>query len=356
MKICVYGGLFGSEGKGCVTEHLATQRRTKASRLVVFGENAPNSGHTCSAGKTRNIPACSFFADTVILGPDSVIDPDLLLADIAAVNRWRLDNDYKNIIEVYIHENAALLYDADKAAEMDVIARVSSTGSGSGAARVAKYFGRLSDRVVSGNDEVVNRLAKSGIRFLTRYQWLTMIESSKGDDWIFECSQGALLDTNWGYYPHVTSRSTLPRAVIARNGLDGCFWEYAGVYRTFPIRTGGPSGPCGGPELQWEDLGLPPEIATVTKRTRRIFEPSQDDLFLSLQLTKPEYVYFTHCDYIFGGNRPDILSPDHVTDVFLEYLEEWQLDLSKFPTKECWVSAKPSEFFYVPLALLQRNS
>ena len=115
---------------------------------------------------------------------------------------------------------------------------------------------------------------------------------------IFECSQGTLLDTNFGVFPFCTSRSTLPRVAIERNGLGWIDWEYAGVYRTYPIRTGGPSGPTGGDELDWKYLGVKPEIATVTKRVRRIFEFSEKDFCKSLSLNRPDYLMFTFLDYI----------------------------------------------------------
>jgi adenylosuccinate synthase len=363
MKICVYGGLFGSEGKGCVAEWLAKSGdyRGKDKKLVVFGENAPNSGHTCSAGKTQNIPASSFFADGVVLGPDAVIDPDILLADLERVNTWRGKNGYKKDIDLYLHEHCGVLLPEDKLEEANVVARVSSTGSGSGAARVAKSFHRLPFRAVGHNHEVMSRLVKANVRFLNRFQWFTFLQSVKTEDWLFECSQGALLDTNWGYFPHVTARTTLPRTAIDRNGLSGFNWQYAGVYRTFPIRTGGPSGPCGGDEIQWEELGVSPEIASVTKRVRRVFEPSSDDFFLSIQLTLPQIVFFTHVDYLFEPHRAEFVnkeekispSSDVAVELFLKYLDEWMFNLQVHPTSQLWISHKPSEFIYVPLASLR---
>lgn len=355
MKICVYGGLFGSEGKGCVAEWLAdsSEHRSKGKKLIVFGENSPNSGHTCSAGKTQNIPASSYYADGVILGPDAVIDPDVFLADLERVNTWRGKNG-KSSVEVYLHEHCGVLLAEDKLEEASVVARVSSTGSGSGAARVAKAFHRLPFRAVGLNQEIMSRLLNHKVRFLNRYQWFTFLQSIRTDDWLFECSQGSLLDTNWGYFPHVTARTTLPRTTIDRNGLSGFNWQYAGVYRTYPIRTGGPSGPCGGEEISWKSLGLEGEIASVTKRTRRVFEPSSDDFFLSIQLTLPQLVFFTHVDYLrTNGVDKEIMRDDVSVEAFLSYVDEWNLDLNVHPTSQLWISHQPGQFIYVPLASLR---
>lgn len=291
MKSCIFGGHFGSEGKGSLAEYIATCKRTPGAKLAVFGENSPNSGHTCSKGKTRNIPAASYFADVVILGPDSVIDVEVLTADVMAINAARED-----WLQVYIHENATRLTHADKACENDVVFRVSSTGSGSGFARVRKQFHRQRDAIIGHEPYLLNSIP--GICVVNTSQYMSLLQQLVDYDWIFECSQGALLDVNFGYFPYVTSRSTLPRVAIERNGLGGFPWTYYGVYRTYPIRTGGPSGPTGGKEIEYADLNVPPEIATVTKRTRRIFRFDASDFELSVTLTRPDVVAFTHLDYL----------------------------------------------------------
>jgi adenylosuccinate synthase len=296
MKLCVYGGQYGSEGKGSAAEWLLKFTKRDGKQLVAIGENSPNSGHTCTLGKTRNLPAASYFADTVILGPDSAIDYDVVLEDLAAIKLAT-----GKVPRLYIHENAAVVDDADREAEKSdgIVDRVSSTGSGSGSARAFfKGYMRYPDAVIGNHAH--GKLTDAGYQviILNRFQYIETIRSLIDEDCIFECSQGTLLDINWGVYPYCTSRSTLPQVAIQRNALDTLRWAYFGVYRTYPIRTGGPSGPTGGAELSWEAIGKTPEIATVTKRTRRVFKFSRDDFYLSLQLTKPACVMFTHLDYI----------------------------------------------------------
>lgn len=297
MKVCVYGGQYGSEGKGSAAEWFARNRDT-SKRLAVFGENSPNSGHTCSKGKTRNLPASSFFADDVILGPDSVISPDILLGDLQQI---KLANDGR-APRVFVHEHAALAFarHAEQEFSDGVVASISSTGSGSGAARMEKQYLRRQCAIIKDAD--VN-YQDHGIILVSRRQYVELINGYDHADCIFECSQGTLLDVNWGIYPFVTSRQTLPRVAIERNGLGGIDWSYAGVFRTFPIRTGGPSGPTGGMELEWANLGVPAEQASVTKRIRRVFNFNREDFRLALQLTRPSIVCFTHLDYI--GVPPD---------------------------------------------------
>lgn len=297
IKTCVFGGHYGSEGKGSLAEYLASNITGK---IIVAGENSPNSGHTCSKGKTQNIPASSFWADAVLLGPDSVIDSAVLNADLS-----QLSSKLEQPPMVYIHQNAAWMEDKDKRLEegCGIIKRVSSTGSGSGGARFKKQFYRMMNATIGGvlqsQDEVNATFGVGRVSLLNHSQYLSFIETyAQTHYWIFECSQGALLDINWGIYPYCTSRTTQPRVAIERNGLGGMEWRYAGVYRTYPIRTGGPSGPTGGGETSCKTIGVPDEIASVTKRIRRIFEFSSDDFRLSLTINRPDIVAFTHLDYL----------------------------------------------------------
>jgi len=327
MKICVYGGQFGSEGKGSIAEALINKYHTKENKLVVFGENSPNSGHTNSVGKTKNIPVSAFFADAVVMGPDSVIDADSLVADINAVLAYKASVGNDKPFQIYIHQNAALMTSSDAHAECFVVSSISSTGSGSGNARVRKQFNRLGSAIVGETSFLQDTLAASGlycVSVINTNQYFMLIDGMADIDLIFECSQGALLDVNFGYYPYVTSRSTLARVAIERNGLGMLDWEYCGVYRTFPIRTGGPSGPTGSAETTFHEIGVPTEIATVTKRIRRVFKFSKYDFLLSLTLNRPGMVAFTHLDYI-------KISPDDLNAFFgwLDLSEQEDLFIPK---------------------------
>lgn len=290
FRYCVYGAQFGSEGKGCAAEWLISTYRTTPN-LVVLGENAPNSGHNNSRGKTRSLPVSAYYATHVILGPDSAIDPQMLAAEVVAI---KLHNPS---LQVFVHENAAMINgatDCEAEANLSLATRIGSTQSGGGYARTQKAL--LRERALtmqhwpqgSSLFEVVDR-----VRY---HELLVGLEDS---DWIIECSQGLMLDMNLGYYPYVTSRSTHPRVVIERNGWGPSGrWSLVGVYRTYPIRTGGNSGPTGGRELTWESLGLRPEIAAVTKRVRRVFEFSGADFIYSLNMVKPHVLMWTHVDYL----------------------------------------------------------
>lgn len=290
FRFCVYGAQYGSEGKGCMAEWLIAAYRTK-EKLVVFGENAPNSGHTNSKGKTRSLPVSAYFATHVILGPDSAIDPHLLMAEVTQI---KLSNPN---LQVYVHDTAAMISmaDAEHEEKGGLAGRVGSTVSGGGRARTNKAYLREDGLVMKGFTGMTG-----GVFEVVNYvRYFELLEGLSDGDWLFECSQGLLLDMNLGRYPFVTTRSTHPRAAIERNGLGPSGeWSFVGVYRTYPIRTGGNSGPTGGKELTWDQVGVRQEIATVTKRIRRVFEFSGSDFIYSLNLVRPVAIAFTHLDYL----------------------------------------------------------
>lgn len=317
--VVVYGGQYGSEGKASAAEYWAKLFRQRGHKIFVLGENSPNSGHTSSRGATKNLPASSYWADAIVLGPDAVVDRDVLVLDWEATGRKPL----------YIHEHAALLNPEAKAQEADVVARISSTGSGSGAARRRKFIERQPDAVIKGS------MFPPGIELVDDMQYRSLVNLMWHNAAILECSQGVLLDTNFGRFPYVTSRTTLPRAAVERNALGLLPWVYCGVFRTFPIRTGGPSGPTGGPELTWDLVGVKPEVATVTKRVRRVFAFSVDEFCKSLHLCRPDVIMFTFLDYIGVSDLSDL------TD-FKDWLEFNQIDeVRRMPVL---VSNKTGEF------------
>lgn len=320
-NICVYGGQYGSEGKASACEFWINKLK-EGNKVVAIGENSPNSGHTCSLGSTTNIPASSFFSDFVLLGPDSVIDKDAIEDDILKIGDK----------PIFVHENASFLTEDDKINEKDLILRISSTGSGSGKARQRKFIERNINSIIKNNPI-------KGLHILNHEEYFNLINFFEKNNFlmIFECSQGSLLDINFGIFPYCTSRSTLPRVAIERNGLGHINWKYAGVYRTYPIRTGGNSGVTDGDELSWENLGLKPEITTVTKRVRRIFEFSSKDFKRSIKLNRPNFVMFTFLDYIGINNI------NNDCDKFIK----WAInnDMSSVLNDKTFMSNKTGEFF-----------
>lgn len=295
-KFVVFGGQYGSEGKGCVSEYIMRQRPD--ADWVVIGDAGPNSGHTCSLGKTRNIPAASYFAGSIIIGPDACVDMKLLQQDLTNVKAVN-----PKLHTVWIHENAGVVDGREDSLPFcyNLEERISSTMTGSGRSRYMKSIARMPDATIKQHmiGDTLHDMPVA-VEVIEANSWprlMNMLEHSTSH-MLFECSQGLMLDVNHGRYPFVTSRSTLPAVSLERNGFDSRLYHRCGVFRTFPIRTGGNSGPTGGKELTWEEIGVEPEIATVTKRRRRVFEFCWDDFKSARYLGRPDEFFFTHWDYV----------------------------------------------------------
>lgn len=341
MKTCVYGGQFGSEGKGCLAAWLIDRdhRRDSGIPLIVAGENSPNSGHTDPEGrKTRALPVSSWRADVVVLGPDAAVDPALLITEVSAIRKERPR------LKVVVHAHAALI-DGMAAAEEradGLDRRIGSTVTGGGMARCHRNLHRAPELTVG---HVQLDLEMEGVEVLDRAEYLSFVHGHlRHSDWLFECSQGLMLDVTLGYYPFVTSRNTHPRVALARNGMTMAGtgeWELWGCYRTFPIRTGGNSGPTGGRELTWAEVGVTPEVATVTKRTRRVFEFSRADFLQSLAWVNPDGIGFTHLDYL----APQFQSEEGFAQ-WLRLRAGWQ---DEFPLLNVAASREPGRFAEIDL-------
>jgi adenylosuccinate synthase len=92
---------------------------------------------------------------------------------------------------------------------------------------------------------------------------------------IVEGTQGFGLGLHAGYYPNCTSSDCRASDFLAMAGISP--WQADDikvhvVARIYPIRIAGNSGPLMN-EVSWEQLGLPEEFTTVTKKVRRVGMP-----------------------------------------------------------------------------------
>lgn len=266
----ISGGQFGSEAKGHVAQRVQEIHGHKWSVRV----GGPNAGHSATDkhGKVwalRTIPVGAVVNDTckLVVAQGSEIDPNVLdhevnmleAAGIPVRDRLFIDETATIITQDHIDEEAA-------GAMTD---RLGSTAKGIGAARAARLMRRahLAANVgsVSGKYNVTNTA-----RMLT--------ESSRTDSIIIEGTQGYGLGLHAGYYPFSTSGDCRAIDFLAQSGIGTCDAFHAWVvFRVYPIRVAGNSGPLAG-ELSWEELGessggyIQPEKTTVTKKTRRVGE------------------------------------------------------------------------------------
>lgn len=290
----VFGGQFGSEGKGKVAHEFA--RRFDASVVVRVG--GANSGHTVidQTGKPRRfraLPTGSILRDTIcVIAAGSYIDVDVLLAEIAETG---LDKD-----RVLIDPRAILISAQHKEQERtsNLRSSIGSTLSGTGAAVISRIR-RDGGASFAENDERLKPYIRATRRFLRE-------RLKKQERIVIEGTQGFGLSVlHSDDYPQVTSRDTSAAAFVSETGLSPLdVDEVVMVIRAFPIRVSGNSGPLPN-EIDWDTVTMDSgyqepvmERTTVTGNVRRIARFNPDIVRASIEANSPNLIVLNHLDYI----------------------------------------------------------
>jgi adenylosuccinate synthase len=296
----IIGMQFGSEGKGALAGYLAKERAPQ-----VFMSNwSPNAGHTYRADKdhklvVRMIPIGAFTspdARVVLIGPGSLIDPEIFLKEVAGLPRH---------VAVIVHPNAALVLPEHRSAEKDY-ARIGSTMKGSAAASIARMHRDPTTPCTAG--QLPHLLGNVTVSDQWYFKWL--FKAIEHDMTIqIEGCQGFSLSMYHGFYPYVTSRDTTIHQLKADIAWPASFpMEVYGCVRTFPIRVAnraeGTSGPCypDQREISFEDIGVETEYTTVTNLPRRVFTYSCLQIEQAVVANGITDLYLSFCDYLDGDD------------------------------------------------------
>ena len=145
-------------------------------------------------------------------------------------------------------------------------------------------------------------------------EWLSALEEV--DVLQIEGAQGYSLGINSGFYPYTTSRECTVQQLLVDCGLPFHSPYVYGVCRTFPIRVAnryaedgkqiGWSGPFypGSEELSWTDIGVEPELTTVTQLPRRVGTWSQDQVVEACKMNNVDEVFINFANYV---DDPELL-------------------------------------------------
>lgn len=263
----VVGGQFGSEAKGHIAGWLAAQELAPLC-IRVAGPNAGHSVVNPASGvkhALRQIPAGAVTNPlaTLAIAAGSEIDLTVLADEIL-----RLEADGVKIRErLTIDPQATILLPRHQTAEAraDLITAVGSTGKGVGAARADRAM-RIAG-ICAEMPETIGQFGKMApVCELARLSVYSVIQ--------VEGTQGYGLGLHAGYYPQCTSSDCTAIDFLAMAQVNP--WHFPKqaleiwiVFRPYPIRVAGNSGPLEG-ETSWETLGLEPEYTTVTKKMRRV--------------------------------------------------------------------------------------
>lgn len=273
----VVGGQYGSEGKGAIAAFLTSPTLEQPGPVVCVRVAGPNAGHTVMGRgpdgeaegtypwRLRTVPvaAVSNAAADLVIAAGSEIEPAVLLHEI----EWLESAGYQVKNRLYIDGQATILEEKHKQAEAEkgLTAKLGSTGKGIGAARAARIM-READLARHYFDAKDFHVVKTDA-FIRK-------ALNDGGHVVIEGTQGYGLGLHAGHYPMCTSSDARAIDFCAMAGVspisswvrDFRVWS---VMRTFPIRVAGNSGPMLG-ETSWDELGLEPELTTVTQKVRRV--------------------------------------------------------------------------------------
>lgn len=345
----VYGGQFGSEGKGQVVRFLTekTTRRNycEPGNIIAYRIGGPNAGHTFYVdGKkivTCQIPGPMFIHHDIVgvIGPEGVISLEVLereLEELVAVNQSR-SSRYPVFSNLFIDKSAAIITEEQHQSEANLVKRIGSTGKGVGAATADKIL-RNERAVIAQNSPELTELAsrmEPDIHLVVT-DTITAIRSwTRSNPYyvgILEGTQGAGLSLHTsGYFPYCTSRECTPQGIWAGTGVHPEIareHESVMVVRTYPIRVAGPSGPMHN-EISWEVLSQKigrevKEITTVTKNVRRVSEIDLTELQRTVWYTRPDSIALTFLDYI----DPEIYKKNpNTSEICRNFIENLQKEL-----------------------------
>ena len=320
----VYGGQFGSEGKGGICKHIGMEllERYPGEKLLAYRIGGANAGHTFYLPDTGlgaeehgykvvtcQIPGPMFLSPRFygIIGPEGVIDLHKLEVELIHLSKVNKDQHL-----LFIDNSAVIVEDKHKAEEGTLVTSIGSTGKGVGRATAAKVLRDRSATIARDSEELADLivgLPKNIYVVVTdTIAWLrAQVKKNKGPlaAAIIEGTQGAELSLHTsGFYPFATSRECTPQGIWAGCGLSpdmALESDVIMVTRTYPIRVAGPSGPMYN-ETTWAELSEKigrdvTEQTTVTKKTRRVAEMDIHRLLRTIFYTRPTSIALTFMDY-----------------------------------------------------------
>jgi adenylosuccinate synthase len=299
----IVDGQYGSTGKGLLASVLAEYLPGRVD--LVTSNAGPNSGHTSYFGDEkvvlRQLPTFAVMtrkfwghAPLTHLNNGAIINIDVLMREVAE----HLGDDADP--QLVLGSFAAVVSEKAQEAERQIVSHIGSTGKGTGAALAAKVMRERGAVLGEAFTWDMDRRAFINRHAEDDFEVNRILDA--GGTVLAEVSQGFSLSLNaGGFYPFCTSRDcTVMQAMSDANAHPMFYRDCAMVVRTFPIRVAGNSGPCYNDqhEIAWEDLGVEPEITTVTKKVRRVFTWSKEQFVDAVRTNMPGVLLVNFMNYL----------------------------------------------------------
>ena len=309
----IVGGNYGSEGKGAVSAHRIREHIAHGRAVLNVRVGGPNAGHTVVHPRTgnpmafRHVPVGMVYnhndreAPPIhgVIAAGSEIDLEVLLKEVKQLHLETYGSHRSPSRlpagAIFVDRSATVILDKHVSMEeqSSLTARTGSTAKGVGAARAERIWrnaftvGNIEDG--HGPDrlrEVIKELMKYNVLTVNTSTVLTPHPPKYGSRAVvIEGTQGYQLGLHGAHYPQSTSNDCRAIDFLSQAGIspwatrDGVHWDTTVwvASRVYPIRVAGNSGDIG-EETTWEELGLPEEYTTVTKKVRRVARFDRQDL------------------------------------------------------------------------------
>lgn len=303
-NVVLVGAQWGDEGKAKITDLLS-----EYADIIVRYQGGSNAGHTVIVGdvtyKFHLIPSGILYGNkTCIVGPGTVINPEIMIEEIEDLKRKNID--VSNLkISSSAHVTLPYHIDLDKANEESRGKnKIGTTNRGIGPTYVDKINRcgiRIEDLL---NEEVLNekldcilpqknevlekiygltpykksdilKLCKKHAEYLAPFIINTasfMTQALKDKKHIlFEGAQGTMLDIDHGTYPYVTSSNPIAGGACTSVGIGPTFIdEVIGISKAYATRVGeGPFVSELNDEMGDKLQEIGQEFGTTTGRSRR---------------------------------------------------------------------------------------
>jgi adenylosuccinate synthase len=344
----VTDGQWGSCGKGLIATALAYKHQPN----IISTTNMANAGHTAvndqgDAFIAKAVPSGSAinkwqkegYQPTIFIGATAAFHLDRIMEEIEECNLQD---------KILIHERAGFITQQHKETEADNqggTKHIASTMQGCGAFLADKVMRRKQLKLARDYQQLADFMAQEKLNNSSVPLALAHL-LNQGQTILHEGSQGFSLDISHGsHYPQCTSRSTTAVQNLADIGLPASYMgDVYLVIRPYPIRVGNVIendqvvGHSGGVysdqhEIDWQQVatkaGAPPEVmqgelTTVTKRLRRVFTFSEQQLKDAVLVNGATQIALNFANYIdwkcFGVNDFSQL-PDKVMQ-FIDNIEQ----------------------------------
>ncbi len=302
----VLGAQWGDEGKGKIVDFLAED-----ADIVARFSGGNNAGHTVinDLGEfSLHLLPCGVFNENVIniIGNGLVINPDILISEINALNDVGIDISDRLIVSDRVHLILPHHVVLDNLSEIKLgTDAIGTTGKGIGPAYRDKISRKgiraadlldidtLKDRLIALVESSNQLVEKNKVQQSPSVDQLLELckiwseklypyiaptgeyindQLSKGSNAVLEGAQGVLLDIDHGTYPYVTSsNSSIGGAITGLSIQPRYLTSVVGVFKAYTTRVG--SGPL--PTELFDDVGesirtIAREFGTTTGRARRV--------------------------------------------------------------------------------------